>query len=130
MEPLLFKDESYKVIGACMEVHQELGCGFLENVYQEALAMEFNLQGIPFKQEVKLKIVYKGRTLQKFYIADFICYDEIIIELKALTKIENSHTSQAINYLKATDLRLAVLINFGTSSLEYKRIINKNHNDN
>ena len=125
-EELLFKDECYKIIGTCMQVHNELGPGFLEAVYQESLAIEFKLQGIPFEREVKLEIKYKERTLQKFYVADFICYDEIIIELKALTKLESPHKAQVINYLKATDLKLGILINFGANSLQYERIINKN----
>ena len=121
--PLLYKEESYKIIGACMEVHKTLGSGFLEAVYQEALAIEFSKQGIPFNKEEKLNIHYKGVTLNKEYIADFICYNSIIIELKALSKLNGDHTAQVLNYLKATGFQLGLLINFGSSSLQYKRLV-------
>nr|WP_321410879.1 GxxExxY protein [uncultured Carboxylicivirga sp.] len=121
---LLFKDEAYKIIGAAMEVHRELKNGFLEPVYQEALAKEFNIQNIPFERESLINIYYKGEILGKYYKADFICYNEIIIELKALSDLTNEHESQLINYLKATNMKLGILINFGKPSLQYKRIIN------
>lgn len=110
-----------------MEVHKELGCGFLEAVYQEALAIEFDLQGIPYIREQQLNINYKGKRLSKYYVADFICYDKIVIEIKALNELNNQHISQTLNYLKATGMKLALLINFGEQSLKYKRIINE-HN--
>jgi len=122
---ILFKDESYKIIGACMAVHHELGNGFLEAVYQEALEIEFQLQQIPYKREVELELFYKDQILEKKYQADFICFNEIIIELKALSALESSHKSQVINYLKATDLQLGLLINFGQASFASQRIINK-----
>lgn len=121
--PLVYKEESYKIIGACMEVHKTLGCGFLEAVYQEALAIEFSKQEIPFEQEVKLKIEYKGITLKKEYVADFICYDSIIIETKAANQFTGEHIAQTLNYLKATDFKLGLLVNFGSSSLQYKRVV-------
>ncbi|WP_320167913.1 GxxExxY protein [Mangrovibacterium marinum] len=120
---ILYPKESYKIIGACMEVHKTLGCGFLEAVYQEALALEFKSRGIPFEQEPLLEIVYKGQTLNKTYKADFICFDQIIIELKALNKLSNEHIAQTLNYLKATDYKLGLLVNFGTTSLQYKRVV-------
>ncbi len=124
VEGVIYKDEAYKIIGAAMEVHRELKNGFLEPVYQEALAKEFCLQNIPFKKESLINIYYKGDKLDKYYKADFICYNEIIIELKALSDLTNEHESQLINYLKATNKKLGILINFGKSSLQHKRIIN------
>ena len=106
-----------------MEVHKNLGCGFLEPVYQEALALEFNLRNIPFEKEKSLPISYKGYRLTKKYMADFICYDSIIIELKALSSLTSAHESQVVNYLKATGFKLGLLINFGVSSLKYKRLV-------
>lgn len=120
---LIYKEESYLIIGAAMEVHRELGSGFLEAVYHEALALEFKRKNIPFEQEKKIEISYKGQTLSKFYEADFICYSKIIIEIKAMNELCGSHESQVINYLKATEFKLGVLINFGAESLEYKRLI-------
>ena len=119
----LNEDETFKIIGAAMAVHQELGNGFLEAVYQEALAKEFQLQSIPYKREIPLKIYYKNEPLDKYYIADFICYNEIIIELKALSSITSEHLGQVLNYLSATKLKLGLIINFGKKSLEYKRVI-------
>ncbi len=120
---ILFKQESYEIIGAAMEVHNELGSGFMEAVYQEALVIEFNKRNIPFKQERRIEISYKNQILSKHYIADFICFDKIIIETKALSELIGNHESQVINYLKATDLKLGLLINFGSESLEYKRLV-------
>jgi GxxExxY protein len=122
MHELLYKHETYKIIGACMTVHQELGSGFLEAVYQEALAFEFQEQGIPYRKESKIEIYYKERTLQQYYIADFICYDKVIVELKAVQELDTAHVSQVLNYLNATDQQLALLVNFGQSSLQYKRL--------
>ncbi len=119
---IIFKDESYKIIGACMEVHKELGCGFLEAVYQEALSIEFFKRNIPFEQEKYLTIGYKGELLQKKYKADFICYDKIIIEVKALSKFAPENMAQILNYLKITDFQLGLLVNFGATSLQYKRV--------
>lgn len=120
---IIYKNESYEIIGACMEVHKTLGCGFLEAVYQEALAIEFTKREIPFEQEKKLRIQYKDHLLKKEYIADFVCYDKIIVELKALSKLLPEHLSQILNYLKITEFELGLLINFGTTSLQYKRVI-------
>ena len=117
------KEKSYNIIGACMSVHRELGSGFLEAVYQEALALELKERGIPYVQEEKLEIYYKEHTLRQYYVADFICYDNIILELKALNGLESTHYAQVFNYLKASDLSLGLLVNFGKKSLESKRII-------
>ena len=120
---LVYEKETYSIIGAAMAVHKELGYGFLEAVYQEALELEFTEKGIPYKREIPLKIHYKNNPLNKCYIADFICYEKIIIELKALTAITPEHHAQLLNYLSATRLKLGLIINFGKKSLEYKRII-------
>ena len=120
---LLYKHESYEIIGAAMETHKQLGNGFLEAVYQEALAIEFQNRKIPFKKEFRLDISYKGQLLSKHYIADFICYDKIIIETKAVKELSGIDEAQVINYLKAADLKLGILINFGSQSIEYKRLV-------
>ena len=123
---LLFKNEVYRIIGAAMEVHKTLGCGFLEAVYQEALELEFQMQDIPYEREKKLRIKYKGHTLKKEYIADFVCFDKIIVELKAVSDLCDEHYAQIINYLKATDNEVGVLINFGATRLQYKRVVFEN----
>ena len=124
IKDILYKEEAYKIIGAAMEVHKELKNGFLEAVYQEALEREFRRQTILYERESYINIYYKREKLNKFYKADFICYNKIIIELKALSDITTEHESQLINYLKATNKKLGIIINFGKSSLQYKRIIN------
>ncbi len=106
-----------------MEVHRELGCGFLEAVYQEALEKEFSAQGIPHESQPLLKIFYKSAPLTKTYQADFLCFGEIILEIKALAHISGQDHAQLINYLKASSLRIGLLLNFGAKSLEYKRFI-------
>jgi GxxExxY protein len=119
------KDErTYKIIGACMEVHKQLGCGFLEAVYQEALEQEFIIQGIPYVREKELLLHYKGKKLNISYRVDFFCYDEIPVELKALSALSGTEESQIINYLKASETSVGLLINFGGDSLEYKRFVN------
>ena len=119
----LLKEECYKVIGCAMKVHSELGCGFLEPVYQEALAIELEESRIPFLKEKVLDITFKGRFFKKKYVADFVCYDQLIIELKAIEVLAPDHTSQVINYLKATGLKVGLLLNFGSPKLQYKRVI-------
>jgi len=114
----------YEIIGACLNVHSALGCGFLESVYQEALAIEFKLLNIPFYKEVQLKVLYKGQVLEKFFMADFVCYENIIVELKALKKLESIHKSQVINYLQVTKYDYGLLINFGGKSLQHEKINN------
>ncbi len=116
-------EETYAIIGAAMAVHNELGCGFLETVYQEALEQEFLFQTIPYIREKKLSIWYKGQVMQSYYQADFICFDSVIVELKALQKLSGSEEAQVINYLKASGLNKALLINFGTARLDYKRLV-------
>jgi|SRR5699024_567813 len=121
---IVFKDESYKIIGACFTVHNELGQGFLEAVYQEALEKEFIKQNIPYQKEVRLNLFYNGEKMDKTYKADFICYNEIIVELKSVNTIPKAFYKQVTNYLKATNYRLGILVNFGMESLNYKRILN------
>ncbi|MGH7213888.1 MAG: GxxExxY protein [Tepidisphaeraceae bacterium] len=116
--------QTYAIIGACMEVHRVLGPGFLEHVYHEALAVELLWRGIPFRREVELPVHYKDRLLPCCYRADFVCYDDIIVELKALRELSGVERSQAINYLKATRFRRALLTNFGAARLEYERLVN------
>ena len=123
MGTIVYKQEAYDIVGAAMEVHREVGCGFSEKMYQEALAIEFETQGIPFEREVALHGVYKGKTLQTEFVPDFICFETIIVELKAVKELEDFHRSQAINYAKVYGCKLAILINFGSSSLEYERFV-------
>lgn len=113
---ILYKDESYKIVGAAMNVYNALGCGFLESVYQEALAIEFKREGVPFEAEKEVRIFYSEVELKQTYKPDFFCYDGIIIELKAVSTIDASHRAQLYNYLKATQCRLGLLINFGNSN--------------
>jgi GxxExxY protein len=118
---LRFEEETYQIIGAAMKVHSILGPGFTEKVYQEALAIEFAERGIPFVREKEIHAVYKGVVLQGTFIPDFICYDKIIVELKAVRELDDVHRSQAINYGKIAGYTLSLLINFGQSSLEKER---------
>jgi len=120
---MIYQKESYEIIGTAMEVHRELGCGFLEEVYQEAFERELQLRGIPYEREKILTITYKDQELKKKYKADFVCYDSIIVELKALSELTSEHSSQVINYLKCTGYKLGLLINFGEDSLSYKRLV-------
>ncbi len=116
-------EQTYAIIGAAMEVHRELGPGFLEAVYQDALAIELELRDIPFQRERLLPVHYKGRLLPSVYRADFVCYGEVIVETKALAALVGIHEAQTINYLKATGMQRALLINFGTLSLQHKRLV-------
>ena len=124
MTEIIYKEESYKIIGACFEVHRELGAGFLEVVYHKALMIEFERQKIPHIHEKELTIYYKNELLDKSYFADFVCYDKIILEIKALNHLSSEHESQVLNYLKATGFKLGILVNFGESKLNYKRLVN------
>ncbi len=120
---LIYKDEAFAIIGACFEVYNELGCGFLEAVYQECLEIELGMRGISFVPQAGLQLTYKGRPLKQQYQPDFICYEKIIVELKAASDLGDDHRAQVHNYLKATGLRLGLLINFGHyPKLEYERI--------
>lgn len=120
---VLYPEESYRIVGACMEVHSELGPGFLEPVYQEALAIVLAEQDIPFARERPLPIRFRGRVLSKTYVADFVCYDSIILELKALSQLTSEHEAQVLNYLKATGHRLGILANFGAPRFLSKRLV-------
>lgn len=124
MTELLLWDEVYAIIGTAMEVHRQLGPGFLEAVYQEAMEIELICRAVPCNPQKTLAIWYKGRRLQKEYMADFVCYEQIIVELKALDQLSSREEAQLLNYLKATQLRVGLLINFGRlGSLEWKRFI-------
>jgi GxxExxY protein len=119
---LLYEKETEKIIKACMNVFNELGNGFLEAVYQEALAIEFEIMNIPFKKEAKIEVYYKGNKLNKEYYADFICYDKIIVELKCVSRLVNANKAQVLNYLHGTKLAVGLLVNFGESSLKWERL--------
>ena len=121
---LLFKEEVFAIVGAGIDVHRELGPGFLEGVYQEAFEIELTACGIPFVSQKPLQILYKGQALQKDYLADVICYDKVLVELKALDRLSGKEEAQVLNYLKATSLKVGLLINFGSyGKLEWKRLI-------
>lgn len=121
---LIYSDESYAINGAAMDVYNQLGHGFLEAVYQEALEKEFVIRGIPYEREKELTISYKGEVLKQRYKADFVCYGKVIVELKAVSEINDTHRSQVYNYLHATGYRLGLLLNFGYSDgLERERIV-------
>jgi len=124
MTDILYKEECYKIIGACIEVHKKLGCGFLESVYTEALELEFKKKEIPYEREKKLPVFYDHQPLHKFFKADFVCYQSIVIELKATKYLIETDSQQTLNNIKATQFKLGLLINFGTLSLTYKRIVN------
>jgi GxxExxY protein len=118
-----FKNETYQLIGVAMEVHNELGPGFLESVYQEAFEIELIRQNIPYEREKTLNIYYKNEKLKKEYSADFFCFNQIIVELKALNELNSIHESQLLNYLTATKTKVGLLINFGQKSLQHKRMV-------
>ena len=120
----VYKEESYRILGACFEVYKEMGCGFLEALYQECLEMELGSIGIPFRAQAELGLKYKGRELKEKYLPDFICFDKIIIEIKAVSELDDIHRAQLHNYLKATGYKLGLLINFGHfPKVEYERIV-------
>ena len=124
MPEFIYKDETYKILGACFEVYKEKGCGFHEAIYQECLEIELEFQGIPAIPKPQLKIVYKGKTLQSKLTPDFVCFGNIIVELKALSHLAEEHEAQVLNYLKASGYRLGMLINFGHHPLlEHQRLI-------
>jgi GxxExxY protein len=114
---------TYAIIGAAIEVHKQLGCGFLESVYQEALAIELGLRQVPFRREVKLPVSYKGQLLLTSFSADFICFDSLVVELKALANMSGTEEAQLINYLKATRYEIGLLLNFGARSLQHRRLV-------
>ena len=121
---LVYKDESYAVIGACLEVYNVMGAGFLEGVYQKCLEREFSLRGIPFVPQKRVALFYKGFDIEQDYISDFVCYDKIIVELKAVSKLNDEFRSQVLNYLNATKFALGLLVNFGHhKTLERERFV-------
>jgi len=129
MKDLIYKDEAYEIIGVCMEVHKNLGGGFLEIVYKDALELEFQNLGINYEREVMYDVNYKGQILKHRFYADFVIDDKIILEVKGLTKgFSDEHIAQCINYLKVSKNKLALLVNFGEMNLRYKRIIFDNLN--
>ena len=121
---LIYKDQVYHIVGAAMNVSGELGCGFLQAVYQEAMEMEFADCNVPFEPQKRINISYKNRLLKREYVADFICYDKIIVEIKAIKGITEIEEAQLLNYLKATELPLGLIINFGHPKMEWKRYAN------
>lgn len=114
---------TYKIIGVAMEVHRQLGCGFLEPVYQEAFALELKNRGIPFTRELMFPVHYKGHRLRNQYRPDFICFDGVIVEVKALSRLSSIEESQLINYLKVTGYHTGLLLNFGARSLQQRRFV-------
>jgi GxxExxY protein len=123
MTEIIYKQESYSIMGACFEVYNERGCGFLESVYHECLAIEFEYQQIPAISKPALTLSYRGRTLVQMYSPDFICYQKIIVELKTVSRLIDEHRAQLLNYIHATGFELGLLVNFGHyPKLEYERI--------
>ncbi len=123
MKDLIYKDESFQIIGKCMEVHNQLGAGFLEVVYKDALEWEFKKAGIPFEREKEYSVNYKGIILPHKFCADFVVFDKIILEIKGVSVISDEFVAQCLNYLKVSQNKLALLINFGELKLNYKRIV-------
>jgi len=124
MTEIIYKEESYKIIGACMRVHAALGSGFLESVYQEALEKQFIKDDVTYEREKILTIQFDGEQLKKHFKADFVCYDKMVVELKATSFIHHDNLLQTQNYLRATKYKLGLLVNFGEPSLTYKRVLN------
>ena len=123
-EKVLFRDESYAIQGAIFEVYRELGCGFVEAVYQEGLAIEFRRRQIPFDQQFEIGLSYKDVRLAQRFRVDFVCFSSILVEIKAAKSLDDAHRAQILNYLKASGLRLGLLVNFGHyPKLEYERIV-------
>jgi GxxExxY protein len=124
MTEIIYKDESYKIMGACFEVYKHMGCGFLEPVYQECLEIELASQGIVFRPQAELALRYKTQLLKQTYIPDFVCWEKIILEIKAVKELAPEHRAQVHNYLHATGYKLGLLVNFGHyPKVEYERIV-------
>ena len=124
MPEFIYGKETHALLGACFEVYKDKGCGFLEAVFQECLELELGDRGIPFKAQPQLGLEYKGRVLKQTYQPDFVCYDKVILEIKAVSKLADEHRAQVHNYLKATALRVGLLVNFGHYPLvEHERIV-------
>ncbi len=126
MDKIVYKEESSKIVGAIFEVHKRLGIGFLEKVYQEALSIEFAHRGIPFEREKRFDVFYREQKLDAQYIADFVCYDKIIVELKAVSELTDVHKAQVRNYLAITNYELGILCNFNEQYMEPVRVLNSN----
>jgi len=126
MTEIVFKEESYKLVGACFAVYKNKGCGFTEPIYQECMELELRHQNIPYVSQPEVQLEYKGRLLRQHFKPDFICFDKIILELKAVSNLIDEHRAQAMNYLNATKFELALLVNFGHyPKLEYERLANR-----
>jgi GxxExxY protein len=124
MSDLIYKEEAYRIVGACFEVYKEKGCGFLEAVYQECVEIELGLQSVPYQMKVLIPLNYKARPLSQIYVADLICYGTILVELKAVSALADEHRAQVLNYMHATGHRLGLLINFGHHpKLEWERLV-------
>jgi GxxExxY protein len=124
MRDLVYPEECYRIVGACFEVYKQKGCGFLESVFHECLALEFGLQGIPFDSQRILRLDYKGTPLKQGFVADFVCFDKIVVELKAVSHLADEHRAQVLNYLNATQFSLGILVNFGHHpKLEWERLV-------
>jgi len=124
MSQIIHAEECYKIIGACFEVYKDKGCGFLENVFQECLELELGFQSIPYVAQSPLLLSYKGVTLRQRYVADLLCYDKVVVEMKAVEKLVDEHRAQLLNYLHATGHRLGLLVNFGHHpKLEWERMV-------
>ena len=126
-EKMVLKQETFAIIGACMEVHSTLGRSFSEKVYQDALEEEFKLRNIPYEREKHMLVNYKGVTLAHDFFADFICYDKVVVELKAVSELDNENREQIINYLHAANKQVGLLVNFRTASLTHERYVNFEH---
>jgi GxxExxY protein len=123
MSEYLYKNENFKIVGLCMEIHRILGSGLLEVVYKDALEFELKQHGIPYAREKEFAVQYKGVILPHKFYADFVVHDDIILEVKALNEITKEHIAQTMNYIKLTKGKLGLIVNFGTTSLQHKRII-------
>jgi GxxExxY protein len=124
------KEETHAILGACFEVYNELGCGFLEQVYQESLELELRTRSIPFESQKVLRVSYKGRVLTRTYVADIVCFDRVIVEVKAVSRLLDEHRAQILNYLHATVLDVGLLVNFGHyPKVEYERFVSRRLTD-
>ncbi|MCC6865784.1 MAG: GxxExxY protein [Ignavibacteria bacterium] len=123
MSEILYKDESYKIIGCCLEVYNEMGPGFLEVVYKDALEIEFQMNNIPYTREKQYEVIYKGKPTHRKYNADFVIFETILLEVKAFKRLTDENLMQTLNYLKVSKLKLGLLANFGESSFNSKRVV-------
>lgn len=128
MGDIIYREESFAIVGAAMHVHSELGMGFVEKVYQDALEIEFKKRGIPFEREKRLLVDYEGNPLRRDFYVDFLCYSKIAVEIKAASRIAQPFVAQTMSYIKAGDFKLGLLLNFGQPSLAFRRLLNSNAN--